>query len=121
MTFDTGLIFCPSFCDLGILQTAKFQTSIIFDNPSDSVGVLVSEGLFSKKEKEERNRQVVQQAVTPAVENPNEFFTFREGVVDRAVKECAEQFLSDEEDGPLLAFFFLTQYVLFLLKVITVL
>lgn len=62
----------------------------------------------------EKNKQIVQQAVTPTIENPNEFFTFREGVVDRAVKECIEQFLDDEEDGGLLASFLLTQYVILL-------
>lgn len=54
---------------------------------------------------------MVQQAITPIIDDANEFFTFREGVVDKAVKECVEQFLNDEEDGGLLAYFLLTQYV----------
>lgn len=44
--------------------------------------------------------------------DPNNFFTFRDGVVERAVKECIAQFLDVETEGPVHAYFLLTQYVL---------
>lgn len=42
-------------------------------------------------------------------EDPCNYFTFRDGVVDNAVKECREEFLDEDCDGPLLAYFLLTQ------------
>lgn len=54
--------------------------------------------------------QSVQQTISIA-ENPNNYFTFRESVLARALKECKEQFLDEEADGPLLEAFLLTQYV----------
>lgn len=48
----------------------------------------------------------------PGVKNdPNHFFTYRDGVVERAVKECVAQFLDAETEGPVHAYFLLTQYV----------
>ncbi|CAH1154337.1 unnamed protein product [Phaedon cochleariae] len=41
-------------------------------------------------------------------EDPNNFFTFRDGVVDRAVKECMAHLL-DETEGPVYSAFMLTQ------------
>jgi hypothetical protein len=43
-------------------------------------------------------------------ENPNNYFTFRESVLARALSECKDQFLDEEADGPLLEAFLLTQY-----------
>ncbi|CAG9835191.1 unnamed protein product [Diabrotica balteata] len=41
-------------------------------------------------------------------EDPNNFFTFRDGVIERAVKECTAHLL-DETEGPVYASFLLTQ------------
>lgn len=50
--------------------------------------------------------------VSSSVKNdPNHFFTYRDGVVERAVKECVAQFLDTETEGPVHAYFLLTQYV----------
>lgn len=42
------------------------------------------------------------------VENPNNFFTYRSGVVQKAVQDCVEQFLDENDDGPLLNTYLLT-------------
>nr|XP_023016829.1 tumor protein p63-regulated gene 1-like protein isoform X2 [Leptinotarsa decemlineata] len=41
-------------------------------------------------------------------EDPNNFFTFRDGVIDKAVKECMTHLL-DESEGPVYSAFLLTQ------------
>lgn len=43
------------------------------------------------------------------VTNANDFFTFREGIVENAVKECADELLNSEIDGPLVDVFLLTE------------
>ncbi|XP_060529641.1 tumor protein p63-regulated gene 1 protein-like isoform X2 [Cylas formicarius] len=62
-------------------------------------------------------------AVTPVQETPhqslqprvninqdaNNFFTYRDGVAERAAQECVEEFLDLETEGPLIATFLLTQ------------
>lgn len=56
------------------------------------------------------NEKILQ--VSSSIKNdPNNFFTFRDGVIDRAVKECAAQFLDIETEGPVHAYFLLTQLV----------
>ncbi|CAG9863390.1 unnamed protein product [Phyllotreta striolata] len=51
-----------------------------------------------------------EKSLQPAVsvrEDPNNFFTFRDGVVERAVRECTAHLL-DESEGPVYASFLLT-------------
>lgn len=55
------------------------------------------------------NQQKTIQSTVIIPEDPCSYFTFREGVVDNAVKECREEFLDEDSDGPLLAYFLLTQ------------
>ncbi|XP_060529642.1 tumor protein p63-regulated gene 1 protein-like isoform X3 [Cylas formicarius] len=79
-----------------------------------SIQILITETLWvSPKPK----------AVTPVQETPhqslqprvninqdaNNFFTYRDGVAERAAQECVEEFLDLETEGPLIATFLLTQ------------
>lgn len=48
----------------------------------------------------------------PAVisaDTASDYFTFREGTVEQAVKECVEQFLDAEADGAVWAAYLLTE------------
>lgn len=52
-----------------------------------------------------------EKSIQPSIvikEDPNNFFTFRDGVIERAVKECTAHLL-DETEGPVYASFLLTQ------------
>lgn len=71
--------------------------------------VLVCETVFSKRDSTEDKKDRTVQISTAAGENPNDYFTFRDGIVEKAIEECVEQFLDQEVDGPLLASFLLTQ------------
>lgn len=46
--------------------------------------------------------------ISTVAENPNNYFTFRAGVIEKAVRDCVEQFLDEQEDGPLLNTYLLT-------------
>jgi hypothetical protein len=86
MSLNTGLILCPSTCSF------------------------ISATLWSKNPKPPTpsKENTIQQTIC-ITENPNNYFTFRESVLARALSECKDQFLDDEADGPLLEAFLLTQ------------
>lgn len=71
----------------------------------------VTETIWSSKSKEvtpTTNDRSLQPTI-PINEDPNNFFTFRDGVIERAVRECINQFLDPAVEGPLYASFLLTQ------------
>lgn len=88
-----------------------------FISPLTSIPSKFSMNLWSNKEEPKVERSVSQ--ATPShkmlqsgviiPEDPNCYFTFRDGVVENAVKECKEEFIDEESEGPLLAYFLLTQ------------
>ncbi|XP_068899354.1 tumor protein p63-regulated gene 1-like protein isoform X4 [Tenebrio molitor] len=86
MSLNTGLILCPSTCSF------------------------ISATLWSKNPKPPTpsKENTIQQTIC-ITENPNNYFTFRESVLARALSECKDQFLDEEADGPLLEAFLLTQ------------
>ncbi|KAK9885982.1 hypothetical protein WA026_014768 [Henosepilachna vigintioctopunctata] len=90
-----------------------------FISPLASIPSKLSVNLWSAKPEPKIERTASQVAPTPQhkaiqssviiPEDPSNYFTFRDGVVENAVKECREEFLDEESDGPLLAYFLLTQ------------
>ncbi|KAJ8967477.1 hypothetical protein NQ314_002791 [Rhamnusium bicolor] len=83
-----------------------------FIAPLSSIPNKITESIWSTKNKE-ITPTVNEKSLQPSVnvnEDPNNFFTFRDGVVDRAVKECINQFLNVETEGPVYASFLLTQF-----------
>ncbi|CAH1102638.1 unnamed protein product [Psylliodes chrysocephalus] len=93
-----------------------------FIAPLSSIPNKISETIWSSKgSKDETPPQTAtsttapvtanEKSLQPAIsikEDPNNFFTFRDGVIDRAVKECTAHLL-DESEGPVYASFLLTQ------------
>ncbi|KAL3268099.1 hypothetical protein HHI36_007226 [Cryptolaemus montrouzieri] len=90
-----------------------------FISPLTSIPGKLSVNLWSSKPEVKIERTPSQVASLPhqktiqssvvIPEDPSNYFTFRDGVVENAVKECRDEFLDEESDGPLLAYFLLTQ------------
>ncbi|KAJ8982885.1 hypothetical protein NQ317_004315 [Molorchus minor] len=92
-------------------NTNNCQWRNAFIAPLSSIPNKITETIWSSKSKEivpTQNEKSLQ-PTTNIKEDPNNFFTFRDGVMDRAVKECISQFLDMETEGPLYASFLLTQ------------
>ena len=107
MSLDTGLILCPSVCSLSMLTNLENIVLI-------KAKISVSASLWNKNSSSTTASR--ENTIQPAIcitENPNNYFTFRESVLARALTECKEQFLDEEADGPLLEAFLLTQYEVF--------
>ncbi|KAG5890619.1 hypothetical protein JTB14_005127 [Gonioctena quinquepunctata] len=85
--------------------------------PFSSIPNKITETIWSSKDPKETvststtsitsNEKTLQHSIK-VNEDPNNFFTFRDGVVDRAVKECMAHLL-DETEGPVYSAFLLTQ------------
>ncbi|VEN52580.1 unnamed protein product [Callosobruchus maculatus] len=86
-----------------------------FISPLSSIPKQISESIWSSKGSKDvppTPNEDAEKSLQPSFvikENPNNFFTFRDGVVDRAVRESVTQFLDLETEGPILAAFLLTQ------------
>ncbi|XP_076266457.1 tumor protein p63-regulated gene 1 protein-like isoform X4 [Rhynchophorus ferrugineus] len=75
---------------------------------------LVTETLWSSKPKEASpvQEKPIIQTIQPRInvdQDVKKFFTYRDGVAERAATECAEEFLDMESEGPVLGSFLLTQ------------
>ncbi|XP_050504166.1 tumor protein p63-regulated gene 1-like protein isoform X2 [Diabrotica virgifera virgifera] len=94
-----------------------------FMAPLSSIPNKISETIWSSKGSKDETPPPTATATTAPVptneksccqssiiikEDPNNFFTFRDGVIERAVKECTAHLL-DETEGPVYASFLLTQ------------
>ncbi|XP_018568433.1 tumor protein p63-regulated gene 1-like protein isoform X2 [Anoplophora glabripennis] len=84
-----------------------------FIAPFSSIPNKITETIWSSKSKETTPApNTIDRSVLPSIpinEDPNNFFTFRDGVMERAVRECINQFLDPTTEGPLYASFLLTQ------------
>lgn len=84
-----------------------------FIAPLSSIPNKITETIWSSKSKETTPAtNTIERSLQPSIpvgEDPNNFFTFRDGVVERAVRECINQFLDPTIEGPLYASFLLTQ------------
>lgn len=98
MTIHTGFMFYPSLCDLCWCNSGLFE---LFGKCFFSVNANVH-----NKHTTEKEDGALQ--ISKMTENPNNYFTYRAGVVEKAVNDCVEQFLDAEEDGPLLNTYLLT-------------
>ncbi|KAJ3643774.1 hypothetical protein Zmor_026463 [Zophobas morio] len=81
-----------------------------FISPLTAIPNKISASLWNKNSSSTTASR--ENTIQPAIcitENPNNYFTFRESVLARALTECKEQFLDEEADGPLLEAFLLTQ------------
>ncbi|XP_044271270.1 tumor protein p63-regulated gene 1-like protein isoform X1 [Tribolium madens] len=81
-----------------------------FISPLTSIPNKITASIWCKNPKAPTptKENTIQQAIS-ITENPNNYFTFRESVLARALGECKEQFLDEEADGPLVEAFLLTQ------------
>ncbi|KAJ8918539.1 hypothetical protein NQ315_013044 [Exocentrus adspersus] len=85
-----------------------------FIAPLSSIPNKITETIWSSKSKEVVTPPIISndkslQSAIHLNEDPNNFFTFRDGVIERAVRECIHQFLDPEIEGPVYASFLLTQ------------
>ncbi|XP_050313960.1 tumor protein p63-regulated gene 1-like protein isoform X1 [Anthonomus grandis grandis] len=86
--------------------------------PLSSLSTKITETLWSAKPKDpspvlEKQAPIHHQPPTPPPRIPeqdaNSFFTYRDGVAERAALECAAEFLDMEHEGPVIQYFLLTQ------------
>ncbi|XP_072388858.1 tumor protein p63-regulated gene 1 protein-like isoform X2 [Diabrotica undecimpunctata] len=103
-------------------QGNNYHWRSTFMAPLSSIPNKISETIWSSKGSKDETPPPTATATTAPVatsekslqstivikEDPNNFFTFRDGVIERAVKECTAHLL-DETEGPVYASFLLTQ------------
>ncbi|XP_076266454.1 tumor protein p63-regulated gene 1 protein-like isoform X1 [Rhynchophorus ferrugineus] len=82
--------------------------------PLTSISNKITETLWSSKPKEASpvQEKPIIQTIQPRInvdQDVKKFFTYRDGVAERAATECAEEFLDMESEGPVLGSFLLTQ------------
>ncbi|XP_030753241.1 tumor protein p63-regulated gene 1 protein-like isoform X2 [Sitophilus oryzae] len=84
--------------------------------PLTSISTRISETLWSSKTKDitpVQDKPIIQtHTIQPRItvdQDAKKFFTYRDGVADRAATECAEEFLDMETEGPVIGSFLLTQ------------
>ncbi|ENN81610.1 hypothetical protein D910_06399 [Dendroctonus ponderosae] len=91
--------------------TLRFNKS----GEQQSAGSSVSETLWSTKPKDPSpvlEKQAPIQTLPPRInieQDANNFFTYRDGVAEKAAIECAAEFLDIENEGPVIESFLLTQ------------
>lgn len=64
---------------------------------------------YKKSSGEEDKSNSLKLAVPTPGGNASDFFTFRQSIIEHAVKECVEQFIDEETDGPLCSAYLLTE------------
>lgn len=80
----------------------KWTASTVIPNLKETVT-----GIWTKAA---TSRAVMEPSVLPLTrENASNFFTFRDGIVKRAVDDCVAEFINAENDGELLEAFLLTE------------
>ncbi|XP_019773224.1 tumor protein p63-regulated gene 1 protein isoform X3 [Dendroctonus ponderosae] len=84
-------------------------------SPLNSLSSKISETLWSTKPKDPSpvlEKQAPIQTLPPRInieQDANNFFTYRDGVAEKAAIECAAEFLDIENEGPVIESFLLTQ------------
>ncbi|CAG9760892.1 unnamed protein product [Ceutorhynchus assimilis] len=84
--------------------------------PLSSISTKITETLWNTKPKDpspiQEKLPVPIQTLQPKInieQDANNFFTYRDGVAERAATECATEFLDMETEGPIIESFLLTQ------------
>ncbi|KAL1498285.1 hypothetical protein ABEB36_009106 [Hypothenemus hampei] len=83
--------------------------------PLSSISTKITETLWNAKPKEPSPIQEVQPSFQSVQQTPimdqdaKSFFTYRDGVAEKAASECAAEFLDIDNEGPVIEWFLLTQ------------
>jgi len=114
MSVQTGFYF-PT-----IFSLSKLANCLSSYPKQFYVSNIVSETLWSTKPKEpspvqevppqlQHHHQTLQPRIEIIKQDANCFFTYRDGVAEKAANECANEFLDIENEGPVIQWFLLTQ------------
>ncbi|KAF2880642.1 hypothetical protein ILUMI_25536 [Ignelater luminosus] len=87
----------------------KNRWNNVLISPFVSIPQRITETIRNKKPEQNNVTSLEPIPAVISTETASDYFTFREGIVEQAVKECVEQFLDAEADGTVWAAYLLTE------------